>query len=204
MNAPHPRPGGGFNSPMGNFGDEHLDANAMQQAMKQQALSQQAATQTGPMPTAGTSALPTSPQGDSAQSTGGDSLVDIVLTQPFADVATTIAEALGLEKLLGLVSGADTPEEKAKKQQTLQRYNQLTEEQQSVAKAKYQERLQQEQQARAEAEQRHQMEAQQSHDVVVPTGKSDGARDGGGSGKQRAVTKLQQDRKSLGGPQSAG
>lgn len=205
-----PRPGGGFNPGMGQF-NEHMDEQAMMQAMKQKTLAQQAATQTGPVPTLTSSAgssntvpFPNANQTEPSAVTD-TSLFDAVVTRPLGDIAETFVEALGLEGVLGLIKGADTPEEKMKRQKMMQRYNQLTEEEQAVARAKYQERMKQEQIRKQEEEQRKQMEAQQKEQsVVMPSSPQKGPDAGGGSRKQKAVTKLQNDRKTLGGPQSAG
>lgn len=192
------RPGGGFNQGLGQF-NEHLDEQAMQQAMKQKALSQQAGSQTGP--------VQNTTQANPQQPTSSDSsFFDAAITKPVQDLAKTFLEALHLDKLLGLGGSADTPEDKAKKQAMMRRYNQLTEEQQAVARQKYQERMQREKLLEQEAEQKRQIEEQKrAASIQMPSSPQKGPEGpGGGSKKSQAITKLQQDRKTLGGPQSAG
>lgn len=243
MNSPamRPRPGGGFNSGIGQFND-HLDEQAMQSAMKQKALGQMAGAQSGPAPTGagqmvnpfaggGSGGMPTgsglppgagvpgglptgmpgvdqaatSPDG---QQVGSPSVFDTVVSQPVQDLAKTILEALHLDKLLGLSgSSRSTPEEKAKKAAMHKRYQQLTEEQQAVARQEYQKRLQKEKIKQQEEEQRKQLEKQKkAESVVMPSSPQKGSvgPDSGKSSKSNAIQKLQQDRKTLGGPQSAG
>ncbi len=216
-----PRPSGGFNQGLGNF-NEHLDEQAMQQAMKQQALSQQSAAPTGPGAAApnlgnpypaaggGSGSLggsnPLAPTSDSQPTAESPTIFDTVISQPVEDLAKTILEALHLDKLLGISGNNDTPEQKAKKQAMLKRYNQLTEEQQAVARQQYQERLQRQQQQQQEEEQRKQLEQQQKQQSIqMPSSPNKGpVGPDQGSKKSHAVQKLEQDRKTLGGPQNVG
>lgn len=198
--AARPRPGGGFNPGMGQFND-HLDENAMQQAVKQKALSQQAGSQTGP--------LQQSPAGtpQQPQSSEAPSLFDTTVSRPIQDIAKTILEAMHLDKLLGLVGSSDTPEDKAKKQAMMRRYNQLTEEEQAVVREKYQKRMQEEKARQQEEEQKKRLaEEEKQRTVVMPSsGAKKGPDAGGGhSKKSNAIQKLQQDRKTLSGPQNVG
>lgn len=202
MQAPaaRPRPGGGFNQGMGQFND-HLDEQAMQQAMKQKTLGQQAANQTGPIQNSSQQTDPQQPPPEA----GSTSMFDTVVSKPVQDLAKTILEALHLDKLLGLGGSSSTPEEKAKKQAMMRRYNQLDEEQQAVARKKYQERLQREKMLQEEEERRKQAEEQKKQaSVQMPSSPQKGPADPNGSRKSNAIQKLQQDRKTLGGPQSAG
>ena len=84
MGGMRARPGGGFNSGMGQFG-EHLDESAMQQAMTQKALAQQQANpQTAAAAAAGAkqAAQPASQQ----QPREVGSLGDELLKRPFHDI----------------------------------------------------------------------------------------------------------------------
>lgn len=203
--AMRPRPGGGFNPGLGQFND-HLDEQSMQSAMKQKALSQMAGAQTGPAPAGSTGGNPLAGMGGMAGA-GSPSIFDAVITQPVQDLAKTFLEALHLDKILGFSGDNDTPEQKAKKGAMHKRYQQLTEEQQAVARQKYQERLQKEKAQREQEEQRKRMEEQRkAESVVVPTSVKKGPEGPGGgkSKKSNAIQKLQQDRKTLNGPQSAG
>jgi hypothetical protein len=202
MQAPaaRPRPGGGFNPGMGQFND-HLDEQAMQQAMKQKALGQQAGSQTGPIQNSSQQSNTQQPPPEA----GSASMFDTIVSKPVQDLAKTILGALHLDKLLGLGGNTSTPEEKAKKDAMMRRYNQLTEEQQAVARQKYQERMQREKMLQQEAEQRKQMEEKKKEaSIQMPSSPQKGAPDPHGSKKSNAIQKLQQDRKTLGGPQSAG
>jgi hypothetical protein len=237
--AMRPRPGGGFNPGIGHFTD-HLDEQAMQQAMKQKALSQMAGAQTGPSPAGGAVhpfAVPGSSGGSGlppgagfpgglpgnfpssvpgadqagmhpdAQTGASPDVFQAVVSQPIMDMAKTFLGALHLDKLLGLASDHDTPEEKAQKNAMHKRYEQLTQEQQSVAQQMYQRRLQEEKVRKQEAEQRQQQEERlKSQSVAMPSSPQKGpvGPSSGKSKKSNAIQKLQQDRKTLGGPQSAG
>lgn len=202
---------GGFNPSMGMGGfDEHLDENAMQAAAKQKTLSQQSSTSVG------TSAAP------SATNTAGSAnplpqtqvppppprevgtLTEELLKRPAQDIYRGLAQFFDLNTLLGIDPKADDPQTQARKKQIHQRWNKLTEEQQAVARQKYQEEMQKKQREEQEKQQRKQAEEQQKNQQFqVPSGPQKGPVGPGGSGKQRAVQKLQQDRKTLNGPGSS-
>ncbi len=247
--AMRPRPGGGFNPGIGQFND-HLDEQAMQQAMKQKALSQMAGAQTGPSPAgAGGMGNLFAASGSSSGSGGGSGLppgaglpgglsgslpgmagdaaggldqsgmnpagqnqespdaFQAVVSQPVMDMAKVFLGALHLDSLLGLDSQSKDPEEKAKKNAMHKRYQQLSEEQQAVARELYQRRLQEEKIRKQEEERRKQIEEQQkAQSVDMPSSPQKGpvGPASGKSKKSNATQKLQQDRKTLGGPQSAG
>lgn len=200
-----PRPGGGFNQGLGQF-SEHLDEQAMQQAVQQKAMGQQASSQT---------AVPTPPPGTPM---GGDTpeqpqpseqnIFDTVITAPVEAVSKTLLSMSGLDKLLGIKTTAQlTPEEQAKKKTFLQRYNQLDDQQQEVARANYQRRLQEEKLLEQEEERKRQQEAAAESQPIMAQGKApSGAQGPGGrtSKKQQMLSKMQNDRKTLSGPQSAG
>lgn len=198
-----PRPGGGFNQGLGQFG-EHLDEQAMQQAVQQKAMGQQASSQTAvPTPPPGTPLTP-----DAAEPPeGSPDLFTAVVSQPVEAVGKTLLSISGLDRLLGISLDAPvTPEEKAKKQAMLRRYNQLTDEDQAAARAVFQRRLHEQQLAEQEAEQKRQQEAAKADSQpVMAQGKQSGAQEPGHtSKKQQELTKMYHDRKTLSGPQSAG
>ncbi len=198
-----PRPGGGFNQGLGQFG-EHLDEQALLQAAQQKALSQQSSS-VSQTPVAQN---PTDTAAPEPQSAGGPSLFDTLITAPMEAIGKTFLSLLGLDKLLGIdTSAPQTPEERAKKQTLLRRYNQLDDEQQAVARTRYQQRLRREQMLQQEEERRRQFEAQKDEAPLQAQSKpQSGAQGPGGqrSKKQQMLSKLQQDRKTLSGPQSAG
>ena len=232
--AMRPRPGGGFNPGMGQFNDhmdEKSMQSAIKQKALSQMAGAQTGPQGGANPLAGAGnpltgngagGLPgmggAGPGGfgipgmdqtgnpDGSQP-GGPSIFDTLITQPVQDLAKTFLEALHLDKLLGLNSSSSTPEEKAKKSAMHKRYQQLTEEQQAEARKRYQERLQRQKAEQQEQERKKQLEEQkraQSFEMPSSPKKGPVGPDSGKSKKSNAIQKLQQDRKSLGGPQSAG
>lgn len=190
----HARPMGGFNSGMGHF-NEHLDEDAMQQAMQQKALGQQSG---GALP-AGTGA----PAHGSAAGAHAPAPREVgtfqeeLITRPAHDVAEGLKSLFDLKLALGIDPQTDDPQTQAKKKQMLQRFNQMTDAEQAVAQQEYQKRLQEKQAQEQEKEARRQQEAQQSQTLVVPQGQSKGAQNPGGSKKQQAAQRIQQDRKTL-------
>ena len=98
----------------------------------------------------------------------------------------------------------DTPEEQAKKRQNHQNFQRHTQEQQEVAQQQYQAEMERKQKEEQEAEQKRRRKAQEeSQTIEAPSGQKKGPNAGGGSKKQKAMTKLQNDRKQLGGPMGA-
>ncbi|MBP7774645.1 hypothetical protein KA078_02535 [Candidatus Woesebacteria bacterium] len=199
-----PRPGGGFNQGLGQF-SEHLDEQAMQQAVQQKAMGQQASSQTAvPTPPPGTPMGGDAPEQTQATD---QNIFDTVVTAPVEAVGKTLLSVSGLDKLLGIKTTAPlTPEEQAKKKTFLQRYNQLDDQQQEVARSNYQRRLQEEKLLEQEEERRRQQEAAAESQPVMAQGKASSGAQGPGhtSKKQQMLSKMQNDRKTLSGPQSAG
>lgn len=213
MQSVKPRPGGGFNPGAGAFG-EHMDEAAMQQAVQQKALGQQGANAASAAPAV---AQQKAQQQQQAPPPEMGSIKDELLNRPVKKAK----EQLNLitdpnawvHSLLGSEPNKDDPEKQAKKQKMLQRYNKLTAEQQEVAKREFQIKTKREEARRNEEEQKKQIEAQKKDEgFEEPQGKKSGeaAMKGKGKGgkqpmtrKRRAVNKLQQDRKTLGGPASA-
>lgn len=192
-----PRPTGGFSSGHDQFG-EHLDEAALQQAVSQKQLGQQQATATGsPQGVPTGSAAPTPPR-------EMGSIAEELVTRPLVDIAKGVATLFDFSAALGMKPPeTKTPEEKQRMAATHQRYQQLNQEQQAYAKKEYQRRLQEKQQQEEMEEQRRQQQQAASQDIVVPTSTQKGPVGPTGSSKQRAVTKLQHDRQTLGGPASA-
>jgi hypothetical protein len=206
--APQPRPMGGFNSSLGNFDDEHLEANAMQNALGQKALSQQSAQLT-PQQMQQAAAQQQASQAQQTPETSQEkprevgTFTEELIKRPVKDIIRGLKSIFDLNDLLGVKSSADDPQSLAKKKQMLQRFNKLNQEQQAIARQKYQAELKKKQQAEQEAEMKRRQEAQQKQQSIsVPSGPQKGPV-GPGSQKPKAVQKLEQDRKTLGGPQSA-
>ncbi len=102
-----------------------------------------------------------------------------------------------MQRVLG-IKNTDTPEEKAKKQQMFQNYQQLSAEDQAYVQKKMQREEAEKQQREQEEEMRKQQEmANQSSDLPMPAGKVTGEAAAGASNKQRTTQKLQNDRKKL-------
>lgn len=198
-----PRPGGGFNPGMG-FGSEHLDEQAMQQAMGQKSLAQQGAAPSN-APTPQSQNVPT-PDTDSSEKASSD-IVEGMLLEPLKQVAEDVSEAIGLNRLLSFLGlRQESPEENDKKRQLWQRYQQLDQEQQAYAKQRYEQELQKKQQEEEEHQQQVAAEqAQKDQQVVVPQGTKQGAEGPGGgqSKKQQTAQLMQQQRQSFNSTMSA-
>jgi hypothetical protein len=218
-----PRMGGGFNAGMGGMGGfgEHLDENAMQQALgqkqlAQQSTSQQSAIQAGQgggkahtdfsqqQAEALHQAQPNGaavPASNTSREVG--TLTEELLTRPVQDIAEGLMSFFDINALLGVNPQVDSPEEQAKKKQLHQRWQQLNQEQQQVAQQKYQQEMQKKQAEEEEKQRIKQQEAAAaSQTIQAPSSPQKGPQGPGGSKKQKAVTKLQNDRKQLGGPSS--
>lgn len=199
-----PRPGGGFNPGSDTFG-ESLDENALQQAVSQKQLGQQQAVASGSPQGAPTGATPLSPTAPAAPPREIGSFVEELIKRPAVDIVKGLLSLADFSSALGITPPeTKSPEEKARVQATHRRYQQLNQEQQAYARKKYQEELQKKKLEQEQEEQRKQQQRQQAaQEVVMPSSPQNGPIGPSGSGKQRAITKLQHDRKTLGGPASA-
>lgn len=201
-----PRPSGGFGTGMGQFG-EHLDEAALQQAVTQKQLGQQQAAGAGSPQGVATSQNPLSPsavrQPTPPREVG--TLTEELITRPAVDVVKGLLSLFDFSAALGLKPPeTKSPEEKARATATHQRYQKLNQEQQAFARKKYQETIQKKQ-AEQEVAERQKQQRQQAaaQEIVIPSSAQKGPIGPSGSSKQRAVTKLQHDRQTLGGPASA-
>ncbi len=207
MNRPQPamraRPGGGFNQGMGSF-NEHMDESAMQQAVQQKALGQQSSKPSSQhiAQQAAQQQMSNGGQQQPPRETG--TLVQELVTRPAQDVVKGLLSIFDLNAILGVSPAQENPQDKAKKQQVLQRFNKLTEEDQAQVKKTYHERLKQKEAEEQEKEQRKQIEQQQkAQQVSMPSSPKKGPVGPSGSKKQKAQQKLQNDRQKLGGPQGS-
>jgi len=209
--AVRPRTSGGFNQGLGQFND-HLDEAAMEDAVQQKAMAQQGTSSA--QSTTGGSALgahnPADPQAGGAPAAQPPkprevgSIQDELIKRPAQDVVAGLKQFFDINKLLGINPDKDDPQTKAKKQQMLQRWQKLKAEDQEVAKRIFQKEMQKKQQEEQEKQLRKQQEEQRkAQQMVIPSGKSSGAQ-GPGAKKPADVQKLEQDRKQLSSPQSAG
>jgi hypothetical protein len=190
-----PRPGGGFNPGMGQFG-EHMDDDAAQQAVGQKALGQQSVSTAQQKP-----ATPPPVQQTPPREVG--SIADEA-KRAASDVWSEIKQFFSLHTWLGINPDTLTQEEKQQASQFHQNWNKLTQAEQEVAQKKYQESMQkkkqeEEEQLRQEEEKRR----SEAQPIQAPSGPKKGPVGPGGSKKQKATQQLQQDRKTLGGPKGS-
>lgn len=131
------------------------------------------------------------------------SLTDELIKRPVTDIFNELKTFFDLNSLLGIKDPSKDPQTLAKKRQMMQKFNQLDAEQQQVAKQKYQERQARKQKQQEEEAMKKQREQQEkAASISVPSSPQKGPQ-GPGAKKPKAVMKLEQDRKSLGGPASA-
>lgn len=181
-----PRPGGGFNAGMGQFG-EHLDEAAMMKAMQTKGQHQQQASASN-VPT------PPSAQQKTAPPREMGSLVEELFQRPFQDFIGGLKSLGDLDMWLGIEPTPEQEQERARKEIILKRFNQLNDEQQAIAKQRCQEDLQRKQAEEEEKERRKQQEAQaQQQSLNIPHKAANGPV-GPASAKQKASTQLQSDR----------
>ncbi len=198
-----PRMGGGFNQAMGQFG-EHLDESAFKQASSQKALGQQGA-QVSQQQMAAAQA-----QAAQQQSPGTPAEPREVGTIPdeakrvVADIWADVKSFFSIHTWLGIKPNTLTPEEQNKAKTVHQRYKQLDQEQQQEARRRYEKEMKRRQKMEEEKQRKAQQEAQANQSSVeVPSGPKKGPVGPSGNKKQKAVQKLQNDRKTLSGPGSA-
>jgi hypothetical protein len=125
-----------------------------------------------------------------------------LVKRPLADIAKGIRSIFSIDNLLGQESSQPGPEEQAKKKQLHQRFNQLSGEEQAVARERYQREMERKQRMAEEDEMRRQQEAQKSV-VQMPSSPQKGPAGPGGSKKQQAMQQLQDDRTKIGKVQGA-
>lgn len=208
--------GGGLNAGFGGL-NEHLDENALQQAMGQKQLGQQATSQQQSVNAGqgGQKALTDlsklqamdGMQPDALQQAGGarkaravGTLPEELVFNPIKDVVAGLKSIFDINALLGINPATDSPEEKAKKQKMHQRWQKLTQEEQQVAQQRYQEEMQRKQTEEEEKMlKQQQAEDARANAIQAPSSPQKGPKGPGGSKKQKAVTKMQNDRKQLGG-----
>lgn len=132
-------------------------------------------------------------------------LKEELLDRPLEDIKQEVGKFFSLSDFLGIENPSDSPEEKAKKQQMLQAFNQLSQEDQAAAQQIYQERMQLQQQKDDEMIARNQREqAARESSIAPPSGPQNGAPDAGNKSKsQMAMQKLKDDRTKSGTLQSA-
>ena len=125
-----------------------------------------------------------------------------LVKRPLVDIAKGIRSIFSIDNLLGNESAKPDPEKQAKKKQLHQRFNQLSQEEQVVARERFQKEMERKQRMAQEDEMRRQQEAQQSV-VQMPSSPQRGATGPSGSKKQQAMQQLQDDRTKIGKVQGA-
>jgi hypothetical protein len=131
------------------------------------------------------------------------SLTDELIKRPAHDIVNELKTFFDLNTLLGIKDPSKDPQTLAKKSQMMQKFNQMTAEEQQVVKQKYQERqMRKQKQEEEEAMKRQREQAEKQASISVPSSPQKGPK-GPGAQKPKAVMKLEQDRQKLNGPASA-
>lgn len=184
-----PRPGGGFNAGMGQFG-EHMDEAAMAGAVQQKALQQQKASLiSSPMAQSSSQKNQKSPPSDMG------SLTEELFVKPFNSLVDGFKSIADLNMWLGIEPTEEEEQERERKKVMLQRYNQMTDEEQAITKRRYQERMQRLQAEEEEKQRQKELAAQQQQATLqMPTKAASGPVGPGMSKKQKATAQLNFDR----------
>lgn len=130
-------------------------------------------------------------------------LSEELIKRPAKDILTGLKSVFNIQEIFD-IKPTDSPEQQAKRRQMHQNYQKLDAAQQEVVQEEYQKRMEEKQANEQKAEEARRRKAQQSQTIQAPSGQKKGPDAGGGSRKQRAQTKLQNDRKTLGGPGDVG
>lgn len=199
------RPGGGFNTGMGQFG-EHLDEAAAQQASTQKQLAQQQVNPQGATAAAANAKQAAQPPAQQAPREVG-SLGDELVKRPLHDIWQQIKQFFSLNTWLGINPETEDPEKKQKMTALHRRYQQLDQEQQAYARQLYQQREQEKKLQLEEEERKKQLAEQQKQESAIqmpsspqkgPVGPASGK-----SKKSNAIAQLTQNRQRLGQAQGA-
>jgi hypothetical protein len=188
-------------SGMSSFG-EHMDENAMQQAMGQKQQGQQGSQLNPAMGAAQQQMAQQQAQNQQPPRELG-TLAEELITRPAKDIVKGLGSLFDIYNWLGIKKYEPDPEKIAKHKQMLHRYNQLDAEDQAQVRKTTQKRMQEQKMRQEEEERKKQQAAAAQQDFVMPSSPKKGPEGPGGSGKKRATQKLQQDRKTLSGPSSA-
>ena len=183
-----PRPGGGFNAGMGQFG-EHLDETAMTKAVQQKGMQQQqASASTAPTP-------PPAHQPTQSPPSDMGSITDELFVKPFEDLKSGFADLADFNMWLGIEPTPEQEQERARKEVILKRFNKMTDDEQAITKQKYQEHMKKKQMEEEEKHRQKQLKAQQDQQSFKVPGKApSGPVMPGMSGSQKAKVQLDFDR----------
>lgn len=201
--APVARRSGGMRSVglSGEVDSERLEQQAMQGAVQSKSQQQQSSLASGINP--GQTNQPGSSQKkpQQRQPRQVSSFKQELVERPAQDIVQGIKDMFDLNAILGINQEADTSEEIAKKKKLHQRWQQLTEAEQKVAREKYQKELQKKQEEEKQRQMEKQRQEQAKQDTIAPpssVSKKPGLFVGGKSGKKKAQNRLQQQRKTMG------
>jgi len=199
------RPGGGFRpGNFGNFNEEHLEQGSTTQAVSQFSQNQQAAAA-------------------AQQSTGGSALKQVSEDQPGQKIDQHPPRAMGtakreliekpvknfldeikhlfsLHRLLNIDSSGDSPEDKARKKQMIQRASKFDNEVKQEAEQNYQKELEKKKQEEEEEQRKKEEEKrkkQENREAPKKT-KKGAVGPGGKSRKKTADLTLERNRKGIG------
>jgi hypothetical protein len=139
--------------------------------------------------------------GDITQPREVGSVTEELINRPLKDIAKGIRSIFSIDNLLGQESSGPDPESQAKKKQLHQRFSQLSQEEQAVARERYQQEMERKQRIAEEDQISRQQEAQAKQPIQMPSSPQKG--NGGQSKKQSAMQQLQDDRTKIGKVQGA-
>ncbi len=201
--APVARRTGGMRSVglSGELDSERLEQQAMQGAAQAKSQQQQGALASGNNSGQSTQSNSTQKKTQPRKPRQVSSFKQELAVRPAQDIKREIKSVFDLNSILGINQEADTPEEIARKKKLHQRWQQLTQAEQKVARDKYQKELKkkQEEEKRRQIENQKQEEAKQK--TIAPpasVSKRPGLFVGGKTGKKKAQNRLQQQRKTMG------
>jgi len=195
-----PRPSGGFNQGVGQFG-EGFDESIAKQAMQQKALGQQQVASGGAAAAAAGQKMKGQPSAQRPPRSVG-SLTDELIKRPVQDIGKELSEFFSLNTWLGIDPHTEDPQKKQRLTAAHKRYQQLDQEQQAFARQKYQEDMKKKQLEEQEKERKKRMQEQekQNQALPMPSSPKKGPIGPGMSGKQKAAAQLQHDRQRLSTP----
>ena len=208
--SPGPGPGskslpgqsGGRRPSFSGLGESRFEERAVEEAAQQKSLSQQAGDSSQSQ--AGGSALKQAgdgskqPQQRSPREVG--SLKEELVERPLQDIKQELTSLFDINRFLE-IDNEDTPEEKVKKKQMLQRWQQLTKAEQKVAQEAYQQELKKKQEEEEKERLKQQRQQEQEQQPLAPPSspkKGPGMFGQDKSSQSRAQQRLQQQRQTIG------
>ena len=199
------RPGGGFRS--GNFGgfnEEHLEQGSTTQAVSQFSQNQQAAA--AAQQSTGGSALKQASEDQQGQkkderpARAMGTIKQELIKRPTKDFFDEIKHLFSLHRLLNIDSSGDSPEDKAKKKQMVQRLSKINDELKQVAEQNYQKELEKKKKEEEEEQRKKEEEERrkQEHREAPKKTKKGAVGPGGKSRRKTSDLTLERNRKGIG------